>query len=110
MAFRSVMEIVTIQIHRSIGMTQMGMVLRAMMVIVTISNADIVPIDEDGDGFSSNCDGDGDDSNPFVLFPYAMDLVGDGIDQDCDGEDATEMLSLVEIIYVELMKNRNFDV
>ena len=56
------------------------------------SDPSVVPIDEDGDGFSVNCDGDCDDENPFV-HPYGVELVGDGIDQDCDGIDADRMIS-----------------
>ena len=49
--------------------------------------SNIVPIDEDGDGFSVNCDDDCDDGNRWI-YPNARELIGDGIDQDCNGTDA----------------------
>jgi hypothetical protein len=61
---------------------ELGCVARAGMDAV----CGVPPIDEDGDGFTS------DDCAPRDprIHPGAADICGDGIDQDCDGMDAID--------------------
>lgn len=54
--------------------------------------------DADGDG-SSPCDGDCDDTNPFV-HPGALEICADGADEDCDGIDNTGSDCNAYTIYV----------
>ena len=45
----------------------------------------VVPVDNDGDGFTAN-QGDCND-NDASIYPGAIEICGDSIDQDCNGSD-----------------------
>jgi hypothetical protein len=70
--------------------------------------SDVEPVDNDGDGYTSDVDCD--DADPGIN-PGAEDIEDDGIDQDCDGVDATsgstgaDSLRPGDLVITEVMQN-----